>query len=69
VDIYFILENKYLKGTVVNRALPSMHGGPLEIMLKVPLKCYRFFTLALNPAVRSGVGDDWDYPYPPDGSP
>ena len=46
-----------------------MHGGPLEIMLKVPLKCYGFFTLALNPAIHSGVGDDWDYPYPPDGSP
>ena len=28
---------KGFKGTVVNRALPSLHGGSLEITLTVPL--------------------------------
>ena len=27
---------KAFKGTVVNRALPSLHGGSLEITLTVP---------------------------------
>ena len=30
--------DKAFKGTVVNRALPSLHGGSLEITLTVPLK-------------------------------
>ena len=28
---------KYFKGTVVNREMPSLHGGSLEITLSVPL--------------------------------
>ena len=30
--------DKGFKGTIVNRALPSLHEGSLEIMLTVPLK-------------------------------
>ena len=26
------------KGTILNRALPSLHGGSLEITLTVPLR-------------------------------
>ena len=29
--------DKSLKGIVVNRALPSLHGGSLEFTLTVPL--------------------------------
>ena len=29
--------DKAFKGTVVNKALPSLHGGSLEITLTVPL--------------------------------
>ena len=33
-----MIMNKAFKGTVVNRALPSLHGGSLKITLTVPLK-------------------------------
>ena len=33
----FLVEHKEFKGTVVNRAVPSFHVGPLEITLTVPL--------------------------------
>ena len=29
--------DKVFKGTVVNRALPSLHGGSLKIIITVPL--------------------------------
>ena len=32
------LSDKAFKGTVVNRALPSLHGGLLEITLTVPVE-------------------------------
>ena len=34
---FFIRLRLRYKGTVVNRALPSLHGGSLEITLTVPL--------------------------------
>ena len=38
-DIYFVLEQtKLLKGTVVNQALSSLHGGSLEIIPYSPFK-------------------------------
>ena len=33
-----------LHGSVVNRVLPSLHGGPLEITLRDPLTIVRFKT-------------------------
>ena len=34
--IHALLDNPF-KGTVVNRTLPSLHGGSFEITLTVPL--------------------------------
>ena len=34
----YILSDKAFKGTIVNQALPSLHGGSLEILLTVPLR-------------------------------
>ena len=36
---YYYLYRKSFKGTVVNRALSSLHGGSLEITFTVPLIC------------------------------
>ena len=36
-NIIYTYENKALKSIVVKWALPSFHGGSLEIMLTVPL--------------------------------
>ena len=38
----FLVEHKEFKGTVVNRAVPSFHGGPLEITLTVPLNYLKY---------------------------
>ena len=35
-SVYTRQTHKGFKGTVVNRVLPSLHGGSLEIMLTVP---------------------------------
>ena len=35
--------------TVVNRTLPSMHGGSFEITLTVPLIIMRFITSQYSP--------------------
>ena len=34
---HIVDQSKVFKGTVVNRALPFLHGGSLEITLTVPL--------------------------------
>ena len=37
---------KSLKGTVVNRAMPCLHGGSLKITLNSPVICVQFFILS-----------------------
>ena len=37
---------KGLKGTVVNRAMPCLHGGSLKITLNSPVICVQFFILS-----------------------
>ena len=44
MDISFTWSDKAFKCTVVDRALPSLHGGSLEVTLTVPLrKWYNIF--------------------------
>ena len=38
MDIIHTLSDKAFQGTVVNRALPFLHGGSLEYTLTVPFK-------------------------------
>jgi len=35
-------------GTVVNRALPSLHGGSLEITLTIPLNCCKIYWIIVK---------------------
>ena len=39
------LSDKGFKGTLVNRALHPLHGGPFEITLKFPLKVKNYVCL------------------------
>ena len=41
-------QKKTFKGTIVNLALPSLHGVVIEIMLTVPLKSYILDFISIN---------------------
>jgi len=54
--------NLIFKGTVVNRALPYLHGGSLEVMLTVPLiSIYSAWIRLAHNVVCTFYINDWIY--------